>query len=270
MRGPGYFSRLYKAFFTASILGNIQYRASGVIWMIGGILEPTIFLIVWSQVAEARGGSVEGFTAGSFAAYYIVLMLVNHLTFSWIMQVFQFRIQFGGLSYELLRPIHPIHGDISDNLAYKLVQMVVMLPALGILVWLFEPDFKVEIGVVLLAMPIIGLAFITRFLLEWTLALVAFWTTRVAAINQTYFAVMMFLSGRVAPLALMPVWLQDVATALPFYYVVAFPVEVITGRVAGTEILDRVLVLGIWFLLALALMNFVWRRAVRNFSAVGG
>jgi len=47
-------------------------------------------------------------------------------------------------------------------------------------------------------------------------------------------------------------------------------VEVITGRVAGTEILDRVLVLGIWFLLALALMNFVWRRAVRNFSAVGG
>lgn len=270
MRSRGYFARLYRAFMKVSVLSNIQYRASGMIWMIGSILEPTIFLIVWSAVAESQGGSVGGYTAQEFAGYYIVLMLVNHLTFSWIMQVFQFRIQFGGLSYELLRPIHPIHGDITDNIAYKIVQMIVMIPALAILIWLFEPAFNFEATALLLAVPIVLLAFIIRFLLEWTLALMAFWTTRVMAINQTYFAIMMFFSGRVAPIALMPVWIQSMAEALPFYYVVAFPVEVITGRITGMAIWDGVLIQFVWLAAALLLMNLVWRRAVRNFSAVGG
>ena len=180
-----YFSTLYRAFLKVSIMSNIQYRASGVIWMIGSVLEPTIFLIVWSSVARSRGGEVEGFTANEFAAYYIILMFINHLTFSWIMQVFQYRIQFGGLAFELLRPVHPIHGDISDNIAYKIVQMTIMVPAVILLILLFEPKFSFELWSLALAVPVILLAFLIRFLLEWCLALVAFWTTRIQAINQT-------------------------------------------------------------------------------------
>ncbi len=157
-----------------SILSNIQYRASGMIWMIGSVLEPLIYLVVWSTVAESKGGAVGGFTANQFAAYYIILMMVNHLTFSWVMQVFQFRIQYGALAHELLRPVHPIHGDIADNIAFKIVQMTVMLPALIFLTWYFEPEFNLESRTLLIAIPVIILAFFVRFLLEWTLALAAF------------------------------------------------------------------------------------------------
>ena len=58
----------------------IQYRASGLIWMIGAVLDPIIFLVVWSVAARASGGTVGGMAPSDFAAYYIVLMLVNHLT----------------------------------------------------------------------------------------------------------------------------------------------------------------------------------------------
>lgn len=251
-------------------MDNIQYRASGMIWMIGSILEPTIYLIVWSTVAESRGGSVGDYTASEFAAYYIILLLVNHLTFSWIMQTFQYRIQYGQLSYELLRPIHPIHGDISDNIAYKIVQMTVMLPALVVLIWLFEPAFDFEAWSLALAVPVIVLAFAVRFLLEWSLAMAAFWTTRIVAINNTYFAIMMFVSGRIAPIALLPIWLQSVAEVLPFYYIIAFPVEIVTGRLDGEQILSGVLVLLCWLLAACALLMILWKRAVKSFAAVGG
>ena len=90
----------------------IQYRASGLIWMIGAVLDPIIFLVVWSVAARASGGTVGGMAPSDFAAYYIVLMLVNHLTFTWIMEVFQYRIQYGNFNAELLRPVHPIHMDI--------------------------------------------------------------------------------------------------------------------------------------------------------------
>ena len=251
-------------------MDQIQYRASGMIWMIGGVLEPTIYLIVWSTVAEANGGSVGGFTAREFAAYYIILMLMNHLTFSWLMQVFQFRIQYGELSYDLLRPVHPIHKDITDNVAYKIVQMTIMIPALIVLILLFDPLFELDAASLLITIPVVILAFAVRFVLEWSLALVAFWTTRVTAINNTYFAISMFLSGRIAPIALLPVWLQPVAETLPFYYAIAFPAEVLLGRLDGAEIMSGIIHLLIWLGLALLLLKFSWRRGVREFAAVGG
>ncbi len=264
-----YYLSLYRAMLKAAVLANIQYRASGMIWMIGSVLEPLIYLVVWQTVAASRDGSVGGFTAKEFAAYYIILMLVNHLTFSWIMQVFQFRIQFGALSHELLRPVHPIHADICDNIAYKIVQMTVMLPALFFLIWYFEPAFDLDAGMLLIAVPVIVIAFLVRFFLEWTLALAAFWTTRTVAINNAYFAVLMFMSGRIAPMALMPLSIQATAEFLPFYYVIAFPVEVIMGRLSQTEIVDGVMTLLVWLGLALVVLATTWRRAVRNYAAVG-
>ena len=266
----GYWLGLYRTNLKVSIMDQIQYRASGMIWMIGGVLEPTIYLIVWSTVAEANGGAVGGFTAREFAAYYIVLMLMNHLTFSWVMQVFQYRIQYGELSYDLLRPVHPIHKDITENIAYKIVQMTVMIPALVVLVILFDPAFNFELTNVMIAIPVLILAFAVRFLLEWSLALVAFWTTRITAINNAYFVVAMFLSGRIAPIALLPLWLQGIAEALPFYYVIAFPAEVILGRVDTTGLMSGFWHLGLWLVFALVLLRFSWRRGVKAFGAVGG
>jgi ABC-2 type transport system permease protein len=259
----------YAAMLRISVLGQIQYRASGMIWMIGSILEPVIFLVVWSTVARSQGGEVGGFGPQQFAAYYITLMLVNHLTFSWIMEVFQFRIQYGDLSFQLLRPVHPIHADVADNLAYKLVMMVVVAPAVIILMLLFRPRFDVVPWSLAVFVPALILAFSTRFLLEWSMALAAFWTTRVTAINRTYFSIMMFLSGRVAPIALLPDWLQDLALVLPFYGFIAFPVELALGRLTPEQAVSGLLTQLVWLAIAIGVISSLWRVAVRRFSAVG-
>ena len=264
-----YYLNLYPAFLRIAVLAQIQYRASGVIWMIGSIIEPVIFLVVWSRVARARGGEVGGYAENEFAAYYIVLMLVNHVTFTWIMHVFQSRIQFGQLSFQLMRPVHPIHEDLSDNVAYKIVQLTVMLPAVIILILIFQPKFNFEMWSLLLAVPAIILALAVRFTLEWTLALVAFWTTRVNAINQSYFAIIMFFSGRVAPMALLPVTIQSIASALPFYYMIAFPGGLLLGKLTPAQALTNIVIQLGWLAFALMLLVSLWKVAVKQYSAVG-
>ena len=260
----------YNAMLRISVLGQIQYRASGMIWMIGAILEPVIFLVVWSTVARSQGGEVGGFGPHQFAAYYITLMLVNHLTFSWIMEVFQYRVQQGDLSFQLLRPVHPIHADIADNLAYKLVMMVVVAPAVVILVLVFRPQWDVVPWSLGVFVPALFLGFSVRFLFEWSLALAVFWTTRVTAINRTYFSIMIFLSGRVAPIALLPAWLQTTAQALPFYGFIAFPVELALGRLTPQQAVLGFANQVVWLTIALGVIATLWRVAVRRFSAVGG
>ena len=85
------------------------------------------------------GGEVDGFGAGGFAAYFLAAMVVNHATFTWIMWEFEYRIRNGKLSPLLLRPIHPIHRDIANNLTFKLLTLAVVLPVAAVLALLFRP-----------------------------------------------------------------------------------------------------------------------------------
>jgi len=48
------------------------------------------------------------------------------MTFTWIMWEYDYRIREGLLSPVLLRPVHPIHADIADNISSKLVTLPVM------------------------------------------------------------------------------------------------------------------------------------------------
>ena len=115
----------------------------------------------------------------------------------------------------------------------------------------------------------LALAFVLRFLFEWALALSAFWTTRIGAINQVYFFVLMFMSGRISPLSLLPPPIETLASFLPFRWMLAFPVELVLGRLTPADLwLGLAAQLG-WILVALGVLTLVWRVGVRQYTGVG-
>lgn len=261
---------LYLQQFKTTLAAQLQYRASLVIWLLGHVLEPLIYLVVWSLVSASSGGSVGGFTTAQFAAYFILLMLVNHVTYTWIMYEYEYRIRHGSLSFALLKPVHPIHPDIADNISSKLISLPGMLLVAVGLGLIFKPEFHLEPWALAAALPALALAFAVRFLVEWTLALAAFWTTRVSAINQMYFVAMLFLSGQVAPLSLFPSWIQTTASLLPFQWMISFPVELLLGRLTPAQAAQGLTAQLVWLGLSLLLVRVVWRAGVRVYSAVGG
>jgi len=261
--------RLYSQQFKTTFASMLQYRASLFIWMISSVLEPLIYLIVWSTVSNGSGGSVGGYTPGGFAAYYIAFMLVNQVTYTWIMWEYEYRVRQGSLSFALLKPVHPIHSDISDNLSSKLITLPILLVIGVLLALIFKPVASITWWAVLAFIPALFLAFLVRFLLEWTLALAAFWTTRVSAINQVYFVLMLFLAGQIAPLTLFPRWIQIVADILPFRWMLGFPVELVLGRLTPAQALQGLAAQGAWVVLSLIAIRVVWREGVRVYSAVG-
>lgn len=262
-------AEIYYIQLKTSLLVQFQYRASMLIWLLGRVIEPVMYLVVWSTVAEAQGGAVGGLTTGDLASYYIIYMIVNQLTFTWIMWEYEYAIRSGTLAGLLLRPIHPIHRDIADNLAYKIITTGALLPVALLLGFFFHPTFAAEWWAVLLFVPALVLAYLLRFLLEWTLAMAAFWTTRTSALNQLYFTLMFFLAGRLAPLELFPQSIQNLATVLPFRWMVYFPVELLTRQLTWQAALTGLGMQALWLCLVLGILRFVWRVGVRQFSAVG-
>lgn len=260
---------IYRQQLRTSFAAMLQYRVALVIWLLSQVLDPVIYLVVWSTVSAASGGEVGGYTRGDFAAYFLVLMLVNNVTYSWIMYEYDYRVREGTLSAALLRPVHPIHADLADNLASKMISTPGMLLVAVALGFVFRPTVHLVPWALAAFVPAVALAFILRFLIEWTLALAAFWTTRVSALNQTYFVAMLFLSGQVAPLALFPGFVQAIGTALPFRWMISFPVELLLGNLTPAQVLTGFAAQAGWIVVGLALVRVVWRAGVRQYSAVG-
>ncbi len=260
---------LYVQQFKTTLATMFAYRASLLIWMIGQVLEPLVYLIVWSLVSNASGGSVGGYTANQFAAYFIILMIVNQVTYTWIMYEFEYRIREGSLSSALLKPVHPIHSDIADNVSSKLITTPFIILVAVVLAIVFHPSLSPSIWAIALFFPALFLAFAIRFLLEWTLAQSAFWTTRVGAVNQIYFVLMLFLSGQFAPLKLFPFPVQIIAYIFPFRWLISYPVELVSGLLTLQEALIGLGVQAVWLVVSYALFRIVWRAGIKIYSAVG-
>lgn len=253
-----------------SIIQQFQYRLANLLWMIGMFAEPVIYLVVWSTIAEEQGGSVGGYTASAFAAYYITWTMVRHFNIGLTPYAFEFRIKDGQLSGQLLRPIHPYHFDLGFFLGWKIPTTIYWIPIGIALTLIFRPELNPAPWQIAAFCVALVTGFIMRFTLLWVLGLITFWTTRVSAIFDVYFTLELLLSGRLVPLSLMPVWAQGAADWLPFQWAFAFPIELLLGRLTPQEVWMGFGAQAIWFTIGAILLAWVWRHGVRKYSAVGG
>ena len=258
----------YRGRFAVAFAANLAYRGAVAIWIFTTLIQPLVYIAIWRTVAGS--GEIAGYTAGQFVAYFLVMMVVDHLTFIWHMFEFEWRIRTGAFSPPLMRPIHPIHNDVCENLSYKLIGLVGVLPAAVLIGLAFSADLSsVRVATVAPFLVALVLAMVLRFVLEWCLALAAFWLTKTTAINSLFFALTTFFGGLFAPLSVLPGWMQTVAAWTPFPWSLAFPVEVFLGRRTGGEVwLGYAVQLG-WIALAVTALSLLWRRATRRYSAVG-
>ncbi len=260
---------IYWTMYKTALANAFQYRAAMFIWLLGGVIEPVVYMLVWIAVANAQGGVVNGMSAGDFAAYFITGMVINHFMFSWIIWEYEFRIREGTLSTTLMRPVHPIHQDIADNMAYKTLTSIALLPTAILLFYVFEANFNTSVWSFLACLPAIALAFVLRFSCDWSVAMVAFWTTRNSAINELYYLLFLLLSGKFAPLTLFPDWAKQIANVLPFRWMFSFPLDLALGKLTTIEALTGFAMQLLWIGVAQLVLRAVWSRGLRKFSAVG-
>lgn len=160
--------------------------------------------------------------------------------------------------------------DIADNISSKIVSLPFTVAAAVGMTVLFRPALKPSLWVTVVFVPVLCLAFLVRFLVEWTLGLAAFWTTRINAINQIHHMALLFFSGQIAPYELLPRPLQWASSVLPFRWTLGFPVELILGRLTPNQVLTGIAAQAVWLVAALALLKIAWRASLKKYSAVGG
>lgn len=260
---------LYRVRFSVGIMMVIQYRFAYTLDLARHFIEPVVYMAVWTTVSRAQG-EIAGFTTGRFAAYYIIWMLVQQLVLTVSPIAIANRIQRGDLSPLLLHPIHPIHRDIAANYSYKLIMLPSVLTTIAVLTLLFPPAFGELAPWQILAVVLsLLLASHISMVVQWTIGLAAFWITDIVAFVQLMNMIQLFLTGRIAPLAVMPDWITVLASILPFRWMLSFPVEIALIQITPAEALIGLLAQSLWLVLSILLLRAVWRAGLKRYTAVG-
>ncbi|MBW6466703.1 MAG: ABC-2 family transporter protein [Brevefilum sp.] len=246
----------------------IQHRGFFFLLAFGWMLPLLVYLFIWS--AAASDGAIAGLTQESLAGYYLILILTNQLTYATTNWTVGDNIRYGQISRWLLQPMSPIYHALSQEIAGKVVFMLFSVPITALLALIIRPQFNLSWGQALQFLPAIVLAWGLRFFWGYWLALLAFWVTRADSLLALQDSLIFLLGGHLAPFALLPPGMQTLARLLPFRYMSAFPVEVLTGQLGVQETLTGLAIQLGWTVLAIVLYRWVWTRGIRHYEAVGG
>ncbi len=246
----------------------LQHRGFFFLLAFGWMMPLLVYLFIWS--AAAGEGTVNGLTREALAGYYLILILVNQLTYATTNWTVGDNIRMGQISRWLLQPMSPLYHALSSEIAGKVVFMLFSIPITVLLALVLRPALHLTWQTGLLFMPALLLAWALRFFWGYWLALLAFWANRADALLSLQDTLVFLLGGHLAPVTFLPDWMQTLARILPFRYMSAFPVEVLTGQLSRNEL---TLGFGIqvgWTLAAWLLYRLIWLRGIQHYEAIGG
>ena len=239
----------------------------------GELLVRSIFIVlvlfIFTQLWRATG-QVEktGFTLVQLIWYLAFTEAIMTSTDTANHEVDR-EVRSGDIAYRLVRPLaYPLY-HLGAALGERLMRFGLNL-VVGILVALAVVG-PLAIGPLALVLSLSAalLSFIADWTWTMTISLLSFWVEETFGIHLLYRRGLMILGGMLIPLEAYPAWLQSIARALPFQYLVYAPARLWVRPDTGYW-LTTAGALGAIAAAGCAALIVVYRLGLKQVSAQGG
>jgi ABC-2 type transport system permease protein len=256
--------RVAKALLTAYYAHMVEYRAELLLWALSNTL-PFILMGVWTQAAQ---GGKFGLSPLELARYFLAAFIVRQFNVVWVIWEFEKEVVSGQLSHKLLQPLDPVWHHFAAHVSERFARLPFIVVLVAIFFALYPQSFWLpSLSSVLVFAFVVAIAFSLRFLIQYTFALLAFWTERASSVEQFWFLVYLFLSGLVAPLDVFPPAVREVVLWTPFPYMVYFPSAILVGL--PVDLMRGILTILAWGVFFLAVNRWLWRKGLKQYSGMG-
>jgi ABC-2 type transport system permease protein len=214
-----------------------------------------------------------GYTFTSMVAYFITLILIDTLT---VPNEDDFQIaediRDGRINALLLKPIDYRLYRLHLFGAARIVHAAFAVIPLGIaMIWLghYYTGLPWLTNLPLTLLATLGAALI-QFYFCFTLAMIAFWILDIGSVTFIIYSIEFLLGGHIFPVDAFPSWLRDLCLLLPFAYETYFPAAILIGHVTGSTLGYGFVWQWAWIGFFYVLSGILWKRGLRQYTAVGG
>ncbi len=246
----------------------VAYRAEFLVWILTTNM-PLVMMALWNAVAA--DGPVGGYGQQQLNTYYLTTLVVRILTSTWMVWELTMDIRQGRLASRLLRPLHPLLAYSAQHLAAVPLRALVVSPLIVLVFVISKGQLALtdptQLGIFLLSLA--G-AWLLQFVIMVLIGSLAMFVDSALSVFELWLGIHFVLSGYLVPIELLPGWAISLARALPFWYMLGFPIETAIGRLDQHAAL---MALGIqWLYTAVMLICAltVWKLGMKRFVAFGG
>jgi ABC-2 type transport system permease protein len=207
-------------------------------WVIIGLIQPVLYLVFFGPLlSRVAAGGVPGFPAGNAYSFFVPGLLIQLGLFGAAFVGFSIISDWRAGVIERFR-VTPVSrlallaGRVLRDVVTLLVQAVVLILA-GVAFGLRAPLAGVLIGLGFIALVAVSLS-----ALSYTVGLVLKSEDALAPLLNMIVVPLTLLSGIMLPLTLGPRWLQDIARATPFRYIIDAMRQAFQGVYVTTVMLE--------------------------------
>jgi len=249
----------------------LTYRGMMIIHAIRIILLPMVLASAWLSIEKTASNP---YSDSDYLLYYLMVPVIMNLTDSRLLFKFPAAVRDGTLNRELLRPFPPLYNYLLEGIASNIIQMIYLVPATLLTGFLLLDRLSLKhLNLKILSFFIfaIFLGGLVRMLVSGSISMLGFWIEDVTTLNLIVNGgVWALLGGMIVPVATFPENIRKIAEMLPYRYMLSFPIEIFTGRLPTSEILNGLLIAAAWISIFAIIMRIIWVKGLKTYSAYGG
>lgn len=250
------------------IIDSFTYRGDIFLYSLSGVAHPLIMLAIWLTILTSGGNTP--LERDEFIQYYLFLLIIKIWTGAWAAPFIARDIRLGQLSPFLTRPVPYYFFQLGGNIGEKFIKTLFVGPLVVALMTFFRQQLPTltlfEWSMVWLTW--VGAAILT-FVVDLCVGFAAFWLEDSEAVEDGYDLLMHIFSGQLIPIFALPLVFQRLSALLPFRYALSLPLEILLGRLGLRDLMSAILMQAFWVIAGLWLVQILWRRGLRRYSAVG-
>jgi ABC-2 type transport system permease protein len=259
--------------FRISFAQEFAYRLNFIMWRVRNVMQILLLFFLWTSVFPNTQRMLFGYDRVRILTYVFGIMVVRAIVFSARAVDVSGEIANGDLTNLLLKPVSYFKYWLTRDLSSKALNLAFAAVETGILFFILKPDIFLQTNLVsLLAFGLsLAIAILVFFSILMLINFVAFWAPEMGWASQFLFVVVIteFLSGALFPLDILPRAIQNFLFLTPFPYLIFVPIQIYLGKISGAVMLKGIIVSGIWLVVLLTLLKWVWRRGLLVYRAEG-
>ena len=249
----------------------LTYPVSLFMWVTIDLIGPFSFLFIWI-FAYQHQSTIGGLNVGQMVAYYLGVVIVNSLVTVHQHWDIQYAIRFGEVRKYLARPLsYPLYLTL-EALVWRVYSMTLNVPIVLIVFLVARSTLHTSIPSPL-TLHFLLASFVALCLwmaISHTLGYLAFFMERPSGIYNLFYITISVASGEVIPLSLFPHSIDRALHALPFPYLLGFPIESFATSMSTGTFWTGIGIGTLWVVGFTVLAITLWKVGLRRYDAPEG